>query len=1829
MFLCLALAFGLTSNSAAQIRHNTPVPLHQQSEHEHGRCASTEWADELKKKQPNWEKQESQMNLLMKMAQQAGGSQTENFYIPVVVHVITDVSETGISDEQIIQGIQDLNDAFANAGAYYDSESADTHIRFCLAQQDPVGLPTTGINRRTSYLSTVYMESQDELLKAEIQWDSHLYLNIWLVTEIYSSSLGANVAGYATLPYMHGTALDGIVNEARWFGSSTDNSKVHIHEAGHFLGLYHTFQGGCSNGDCTSDGDLVCDTPPDASTDSGICSVLTNSCTSDEDDASTNNPFRAVALGGLGDQPDMIENYMDYSSQSCQHQFTEGQIWRMQTAISGPRYSLATSNGCFGSCGIGEVRIQGSAFEAIVGEPYQVNQSTFAAVPVQYSWCVNNEVVSTDSVFSYTFPPSDAGLTYLVLKVTNQTGECERLDSVLVRVRCDISSAFTRTPEFAEIGESIVFTSSTNNAFAYQWILDGEFVSQSSTFAINYDEAGGHRMKLIVSTAFCSDTSQVSYFNVGSCISGRNNTWVFGYGSGTKLSFNDVSPSSSLIPNDDTNDALTTIEGLSTISDANGNLLLYSDGNKIWNRFHDVIFEMNGAGGSSAQGVQIVPDPGNANQYYVFTAENFGGELAPTFRGFSYVLIDVTVNNGAGGPVSSYNQIMSPVCERQTSIRHCNGHDIWVICQYHPGHQFYAFLITDAGIQSPVVSSVYGEPSPFGSPYALGSMKARPQGDLLAVASYYGGGLDFLHFDNETGEISSQVFGGDFSSFYNPYGLEFSPDGSKLYGINDYDNRIFQYDLSSNNLTTILASAQVIGVSSRPYYSGSLELGPDGKIYHARMGSNALDVIHRPNEFGVACQFEDAGLPVVSGSIYGLQTLMKSDEYARELHIMGATNVCVGQSDVRYSVNCGNQSWDYRGGNSFTQISDKEVSLDFVSSGVDTLICFRTDACLGVVSDTVVIYVSTFDFNLGSDFSLCASGYQTIHGPSGFSNYVWSTGATNNSITVSSPGTYWLRVLAEGGCSARDTLVVTEFSSAFDVPTSNVYACYGNTSFWLKPTLGDYEVHWYEPNGPTMDSLPIATYNYFPLYYEVFYRNAAGCVDRDTITVSLYQQLSVLDLPESYYLCDGQVQEINIDSELYPNSVFRWPGGIESYDYTVYQNENYMSYFMVEQRDTVCGFVDYEYVQVFWVNEDLIQLPDTVRMCEGQVYNLYSGGNFPALTWQDGTTGGSYTVTEEGLYSVSGEAACGTFSDSTRVLYFDADGFQLNLPDTLMACQHQLPTYISSTNPNLYNYTYSNNNWGFVYGEESVIVTAQYQCGTVGDTVFVKVEPSAQNTLPNNLSLCDGENGTTLELPENQQTIWGSGEVSSSLEVTETGVYSFTTSIGNECSISAYVNVVFDSLSLVLPDTTICEGGSLLYLPQTNVGNWMWIGPLIPENNMIADTGYYAIYAWRGACFKVDDFRVDFAESSTHELTLVDSISVCVEELPVPVQVQSNGAVSYSWSNGSEEPQSYLYDMGWYEVSVSFACGSERDSVWLEVKESPSLDLPEQAELCLGSFIELLAPPSDNYLWSTGDTTESTLIADTGWVWLQVRSGADCLATDSILVSPSELYLNLPDSVRWCVPGSTALLAETNANSALWSNGYQGLQTVVSSSGVLSLVATLNGCSLTDSVYVELIPRPLFTLGADTLVNGASLLLEGPYDQSTYWWDSLQSSSQSVEVNESGVYQLTVTNESGCAYTDSIRVVFYTISSDSFIDVPGVFSAESGLVATYNNVVVKDVKIFDARGRLVSYSNSFPMLWQGRENGGLAASAVYFYVINYTDGLGLSQVKMGKSLLVK
>lgn len=368
------------------------------------------------------------------------------YTIPVVVHIIHQPGAnmgTGgnISDQQVFDAISALNDGFSNQGNYYDNVGINIRFEFCLASVAPNGQSTNGITRTASWQDyEIDSATEEPSFKAATSWDTKKYMNIWVVNGISNSAQGVtNVVGYTYLASAHGYYFDGVTIEADYFGTTLNNNKALIHEVGHYLNLEHTFNGGCNNSNCMLQGDYVCDTPPDNSSSYFSCDSPPNTCSTDDDDNTAQNPFRPVWNGGLGDVADMLENYMDYGYKNCQTRFTEGQKTRMRQSFLSYRSSLLQSNVCAITP---PVQVVDAGIEKIILTPDNCNENFSATAVVknygqetitsmQMVYLFNNQPLqsfvwngylaagSSTNVFINNFSSNNAGSYSLTVLATN------------------------------------------------------------------------------------------------------------------------------------------------------------------------------------------------------------------------------------------------------------------------------------------------------------------------------------------------------------------------------------------------------------------------------------------------------------------------------------------------------------------------------------------------------------------------------------------------------------------------------------------------------------------------------------------------------------------------------------------------------------------------------------------------------------------------------------------------------------------------------------------------------------------------------------------------------------------------------------------------------------------------------------------------------------------------------------------------------------------------------------------------------------------------------------------------------------------------------------------------------------------------------------------------------------------------------------------------------------------------------------------------------------------------------------------------------------------
>lgn len=397
--------------------------------------------------------------------------------IPVVFHLVEMADGTGHTpDSAVYTQIDILNEDFGALPGTPGAEGFDSRIRFVLAQQDPAGNPTSGINRYVD--DDWYIDNDGSTdLKQTVGWDPSRYLNIY-VTD------AGGALGYATLPQQwSGETRDGVVLRAGAVGRDSplelyNQGRTGTHEVGHYLGLFHTFDGGCGNASAPyTSGDLIADTV-----------------------AEQTSHFECVEEPSLcGGGPAPIHNYMDYTNDTCMTHFSVEQINRMRCSVANYRSSLVIDQ---------EAPMAAfSATAAPDGTVAFVDESTAANGKIEsWSWDFGDGLTSTEQSPSHVY---EASGTYVVaLTVTDDflglSASTTREVDVTVNAAPDAS--FTYVPDYLHV--SFTTTSTDDGAIvSHLWDFGDGTTSVEDSPGHDFPAAGSYDVSLTVTDDLGAETT--------------------------------------------------------------------------------------------------------------------------------------------------------------------------------------------------------------------------------------------------------------------------------------------------------------------------------------------------------------------------------------------------------------------------------------------------------------------------------------------------------------------------------------------------------------------------------------------------------------------------------------------------------------------------------------------------------------------------------------------------------------------------------------------------------------------------------------------------------------------------------------------------------------------------------------------------------------------------------------------------------------------------------------------------------------------------------------------------------------------------------------------------------------------------------------------------------------------------------------------------------------------------------------------------------------------------------------------------------------------------
>ena len=801
---------------------------------------------------------------------------------------------------------------------------------------------------------------------------------------------------------------------------------------------------------------------------------------------------------------------------------------------------------------------------------------------------------------------------------------------------------------------------------------------------------------------------------------------------------------------------------------------------------------------------------------------------------------------------------------------------------------------------------------------------------------------------------------------------------------------------------------------------------------------------------------------------------------------------------------------------------------------------------------TATITVSTppaaFITSSGST-TFCQGGSITLTAPSGVGyNYLWSTGAITQTITVSTSGSYSLTVTATGGCSVTSlptTVTVLPIPTATIFPTGAINICSG-TNVTLSTGSAVSYVWSNGANTPTISVNAAGNYS-------VTLTGTNGC----TVTSAL-STVTVTPVPSAVItangptnICDGGSVGLSVPTA----GSYLWSNGATTQAITATSTGNYS----VTATNGICSTTSTPtYVNFNPVPSSSVTASGPTTFCQGGNVTLTAAtGNSFTYLWSNGATTQSITVTASGTYSVtvSNSFNCSSTSTPISVVVNALPTASITAGGSTTICSgNSLSLTATSANAYLWSTGATTQSINVsVAGNYTVEAISAAGCTATSSVLALNVLPSptAIITQASGTTFCQGGSVVINSTPASAY-LWSNNETTQAISATTTGVYSVLVTAANGCTATSNainVNVLPIPTAVIYPGTNvnICAG-STVTLSTGTAASYTWSnGANTPTITVGANGTHTVTLTGSNGCTAtsaVSTITVNPIPVAT--ITAAGSTNICSG---TSVNLTASTAGSYLWSNGATTQTIAASLAGAYTVTVTTAgCSATSASTSVNVNPAPTalVTAGGPTSFCQGGSVSFTANAGNGYtyLWSNGETTSSITSSITGNFTVTVSNQIGCSTTsavNAVVVNPIPVATITAGGSTTICSGSPVSLSAPAGSNYLWNTGSTSQSINAATAGNYTVVVTsAAGCSATSApttIVVNALPSAaISSSGSTTFCQGATISLSTTGGLSSYLWSTGETTS-SLNVTTSGNYTVTVTNSNGCSATSSPTVV--------------------------------------------------------------------------------------------
>jgi len=418
------------------------------------------------------------------------------------------------------------------------------------------------------------------------------------------------------------------------------------------------------------------------------------------------------------------------------------------------------------------------------------------------------------------------------------------------------------------------------------------------------------------------------------------------------------------------------------------------------------------------------------------------------------------------------------------------------------------------------------------------------------------------------------------------------------------------------------------------------------------------------------------------------------------------------------------------------------------------------------------------------------------------------------------------------------------------------------------------------------------------------------------------------------------------------------------------------------------------------------------------------------------------------------------------------------------------------------------------------------------------------------VTFCQGST-VTLTAPLATAYLWSSGQTTRSIVVSAAGTFTVHVTNSNGCTgntttTKVTVNSLPRDTLRASGATTFCQGGSVT-LTSLQDSLYHWSTGATTQAITVSSSGTYTVTV-------TNNFGCSAATAP--EVVTVQPLPIATITANGPINFCQGGSVnlsvpignSYHWSNGQTTSAITVTTSGNYSVTVmgTTGCSAVSGTTVVTVNPSPKAAITPSGNIFCGS-VPLTTNVDSLYTWSTGATTQSIIATASGVYSVTVTNNTHCTASasDTITVFPipnDSITINGP--LTFCAGGSVTLSVPTG-NTYHWSNGQSTSSITVTTSGsyVVTVTSSKACTAVSGSMAVTVNPLPtvVITPGSNTFCG--SVVLTANVD-SLYKWNT-GAISRSITATSSGIYSVTVSNDSRCTASASDTITISAVPGDS------------------------------------------------------------------------------------